>query len=64
MQKTSEYRSHAQSCRDLAAKIADLTQRDMLLSMAATWDQLADQRERVFYPEAAGHRQGKPAKPN
>ena len=47
MKKVSEYRQHAAECRSLASGMPNEEQRDQLLSMAETWDQLADERERA-----------------
>jgi hypothetical protein len=47
MKKASEYRRHAAECRQLAG-LMDGEQRDQLLEMAATWDQLAEERERLL----------------
>jgi hypothetical protein len=44
MKKASEYRQHAQECRDLAAKMASPDQRGQLLEMARHWEQLARDR--------------------
>lgn len=44
MQKVKDYRTHAQECRDLAARAGNETDRQMLLDMAATWDSLAQFR--------------------
>jgi hypothetical protein len=46
MRKAPEYREQAEECRRLLAKARGEEQREMLRTMAATWDQLADQRER------------------
>jgi hypothetical protein len=43
MKKASEYRLHAEECRQLAASM-DGAQRSQLLEMAATWDKLAIER--------------------
>lgn len=44
MKKASEYRQHAQECRDLAATMEIPSQRDQLLEMAAHWEKLAVDR--------------------
>jgi hypothetical protein len=41
MQKVKDYRTHAQECRDLAARAGNETDRQMLLDMAATWETMA-----------------------
>ncbi len=46
MKKVSEYRQHALECRALATNMPSHEQRDQLLSMAKTWDGLAEERER------------------
>jgi hypothetical protein len=54
MKKAAEYRDHATECRKLAS-IMDGEDRDQLLKMAETWEQLAEDRERVLQtqPEQA-----------
>ena len=46
MLKVADYRAHAEECRILARQSALPHIREELLRMAATWDDLADQRER------------------
>jgi hypothetical protein len=55
MKKASEYRKHADECRALALTMADSAQRDQLLEMAATWDNLARDRSELVqrHPELA-----------
>lgn len=55
MKKASEYRQHAEECRVLARGMAPSGQRDQLLDMARTWDNLADERAQLIsrYPELA-----------
>ena len=48
MKKSAEYRQHAVECRALAATMPGDEQREQLLAMAATWDRLADERERAL----------------
>lgn len=48
MKKASEYRQHAQECRDLAAKMASPDQREQLLEMARHWEQLARDRAELI----------------
>lgn len=57
MKKASEYRQHAQECRDLARQMPEGEQRDQLLEMAATWDNLAKERSALVqrHPELALH---------
>jgi hypothetical protein len=44
MKKASEYRLHADECRQLAGRMEVGEHRDQLLQMAATWDKLATER--------------------
>jgi hypothetical protein len=44
MKKASEYREHAQQCRELAKGMTPGEQRDQLLEMATTWEKLAAER--------------------
>jgi len=55
MKKASEYREHAQECRELAAKMELGEQCELLLRMAAHWDQLANDRSELVlkHPELA-----------
>lgn len=55
MKKASEYREHAKECRELAAKMESGEQRELLLRMAAHWDQLANDRSELVlkHPELA-----------
>jgi len=55
MKKASEYRQHADECRQLAARMEVGEHRDQLLEMAATWDRLADERSELVgrHPEIA-----------
>ena len=55
MKKASEYREHAQECRDLAAQMASDDQRAQMLHMAEHWDKLADDRIALIrkHPELA-----------
>ena len=55
MTKASEYRQHAEECRNLAKGLAPGDQRDQLLKMAATWDKLASDRSELVrrHPELA-----------
>ena len=46
VKKASEYRQHAQECRALAKHMPPGEQRDQLIRMAETWDQLAQERAR------------------
>ena len=51
MKKTEDYRQHASECRALARKARSEEERQQLLTMAATWDILAVERERRFTEE-------------
>jgi hypothetical protein len=46
MEKVIDYRNHAVECRELAQRARSPDEREMLLNMAASWDNLADSRER------------------
>lgn len=58
MKKISEYRLHAEECRLLAERADSPGHRDMLLSMAATWDALADGRKRNLARQGRGESEG------
>ena len=47
MKKASEYRQHAEECRALAQTMGPGEQRNQLLEMAATWDNLAADRSEL-----------------
>ena len=51
MKKVSEYRAHAEECRMLARRTKSAEDRAMLLNMAATWDSLAEAREKKMAKE-------------
>lgn len=55
MKKASEYRQHAQECRDLAAKMESAEQREQLIEMAEHWERLAADRVALIekHPELA-----------
>ncbi|HEU6441731.1 MAG TPA: hypothetical protein VFF38_05180 [Microvirga sp.] len=55
MKKASEYRKHAEECRILAKQVPEGPQRDQLLEMARTWDNLANDRDALVkkHPELA-----------
>jgi hypothetical protein len=55
MKKASEYRQHADECRAMATQMKPGPQRDQLLEMARTWDNLAAERAELIrrYPELA-----------
>jgi hypothetical protein len=44
MKKAEEYRHHAKECRALAKGLEAGEQREQLLTLAATWERLADER--------------------
>ena len=54
MKKASEYRQYAEECRILASQMKG-EQRDQLLQMAATWENLAAERASLVlrHPELA-----------
>lgn len=47
MKKAIEYRQHAADCRALAAQMDLGEHRDQLLRMAAAWEELAHDRDRM-----------------
>ena len=51
MSKSAEYRQHAQECRRLAGTMGAHEHREQLLEMAATWERMADERERSAHLE-------------
>jgi hypothetical protein len=55
MKKASEYRQHAEECRALARGLREGEQRDQLLKMAETWENLAADRSVLVqrHPELA-----------
>ena len=55
MKKASEYRQHAEECRALARSMPAGKDRDQLLAMSATWDNLATERSKLVqrHPELA-----------
>ena len=55
MKKASEYRLHAEECRQLASRMDSGEQRDQLLTMAHTWDRLAEERSELVlrHPDLA-----------
>jgi hypothetical protein len=55
VKKASEYRRHAEECRALAKNMKAGEQRDQLLEMARTWDNLAAERIELIrrHPELA-----------
>lgn len=57
MKKASEYRQHAEECRALAERMQSGEQRDQLLKMADTWENLAAERTALVlrHPELALH---------
>jgi hypothetical protein len=44
MQKIEDYRGHAEECRTMARRARSPQEREMLLNMARTWDDLAVHR--------------------
>src|SRR4051812_49692291 len=57
MKKASEYRRRAEECRALARTMRLDRERDSLLTMAADWDKLAENRSALIrrYPALAIH---------
>jgi hypothetical protein len=57
MKKASEYRLHAEECRQLASRMELGEHRTQLLEMAATWDRLAAERSELVrrHPDLALH---------
>ena len=55
MKKASEYRQHAQECRELASHMEFSDQRVLMLAMAEHWDKLAADRIALItnHPELA-----------
>jgi hypothetical protein len=53
MRKASEYRQQAEECRKLLVKARSQEHREMLKTMAATWERLADERERQGFRAVA-----------
>ena len=55
MKKASEYRQHAQECRELASHMESPDQRALMLGMADHWDKLAKDRMALIlkHPELA-----------
>lgn len=55
MKKASEYRQHAEECRQLASNMESGEQRDQLLQMAANWERMAEDRAQLIanHPELA-----------
>jgi hypothetical protein len=53
MKTAAEYRKHAEECRVLAKQVPEGEQRNQLLEMARTWDNLATDREELVrkHPE-------------
>jgi hypothetical protein len=44
MQKAEAYRKHAEECRKLARRTRAAADREMILNMAKTWEELASAR--------------------
>jgi hypothetical protein len=44
MQKVENYRRHSEECRTMAGRARSPQEREMLLNMARTWDDLAAHR--------------------
>ena len=65
MRKASEFRRHAEECRALARNADNDEQRRQLLEMSATWERIADEREKLIarHPEMATHDEAAEAPP-
>jgi hypothetical protein len=48
LKKVSEFRKHADECRQMMSSTAADEHRRMLETMAKTWDDLAEDRERLL----------------
>jgi hypothetical protein len=53
VKKASEYRKHAEECLALAKQMPEGEHRKQFLEMARTWNDLAEDRERVTRKHAA-----------
>jgi len=55
MRKASEYRKHAEECRELARRMKSPEHRDQLLEMASHWERMEQERITFIgsYPEFA-----------
>lgn len=53
MKTAAEYKKHAEECGVLATQVPEGEQRNQLLEMARTWDNLARDREKLVrnHPE-------------
>ncbi len=53
MKTAAEYRKHAEECRVLGKQVPEGEQRNQLLEIARTWDNLATDREKLVqnHPE-------------
>ena len=54
MKTIEDYRQHANECRQLASRARTPEERDMILNMAATWEELARSREKMVKAADAG----------
>ena len=52
MKKVQDYRQHADECRILARKARTDEERLQLMTIATTWDTLAEERERLLKDNA------------
>ena len=53
MKKVSEYLSHVEECRTLARRARAPQDREMLLNMTASWESLAEAREKQLNKKAS-----------
>jgi hypothetical protein len=47
MRAVEEYRRHADECRKLASRARTADEKEVILNMAATWDELANTRQLI-----------------
>jgi hypothetical protein len=58
LEKVIDYRNHAIECRQMAERARSSEEREMLLNMAASWDSLANSRERSLKAEQVSQEPG------
>lgn len=51
MRKVADYRKHAEKCRELAKSMTEPDNKEILQTLARSWDRLATIRERDLQPE-------------
>jgi hypothetical protein len=52
MKNVEDYRRHAEECRQLAARARSPEEREMILNMAITWEELAEGRRKLLEKRA------------